>query len=50
VVSKLLAGTQYEALSTCRLADPAAACRCPSQETLEIVWQNFAMLKMTGRT
>jgi hypothetical protein len=41
VVSKLLAGTQYEALSTSRLADPAAAWQRPSQETLEIIWRSF---------
>ncbi|MGO8892855.1 MAG: HNH endonuclease [Streptosporangiaceae bacterium] len=41
VVSKLLAGTQYEALSTRRLTDPAAAWQRPSQETLEIIWQDF---------
>ena len=41
VVSKLLAGTQYEALSTSRLADPAAAWQRPSRETLEIIWRSF---------
>jgi hypothetical protein len=41
VVSKLLAGTQYEALSTRQLADPALPWQRPSQETLEIIWQNF---------
>ena len=41
MVSKLLAGTQYEALLTRQLADPAAAWQRPSQETLEIIWQNF---------
>lgn len=41
VVSKLLAGTQYEALSTRRLDDPAAVWQRPSQETLEIIWQDF---------
>ena len=41
VVSKLLAGTQYEALSTCRLADPAAASQRPNQEALEIIWRGF---------
>jgi hypothetical protein len=41
VVSKLLAGTQYEALSTSRLADPAAAWQRPNQEALEIIWQGF---------
>ena len=41
VVSKLLAGTKYEALSTSRLADPAAAWQRPNQEALEIIWQCF---------
>ena len=41
VVSKLLTGTQYEPLSTRQLADPAPAWQSPSQETLEIIWQNF---------
>jgi hypothetical protein len=41
VVSKLLAGTQYEALSANHLADPAAAWQRPNQETLEIIWQHF---------
>jgi putative restriction endonuclease len=41
VVSKLLAGTQYEVLSTSRLADPAAAWQRPNPEALEIIWQSF---------
>jgi putative restriction endonuclease len=41
VVSKLLARTQYEALSTRELADPAVAGQRPSQETLEFIWQHF---------
>jgi hypothetical protein len=41
VVSKLLAGTQYEVLSTSRLADPAAAWQRPNLEALEIIWQSF---------
>lgn len=41
VVSKLLAGTQYEALSTSHLADPASVWQRPSNETLEIIWQHF---------
>jgi putative restriction endonuclease len=41
VVSKLLAGTQYEALSTSRLADPAEARQRPNREALEIIWQRF---------
>ena len=40
-VSKLLAGTQYEALTTCQLADPAAAWQRPDQDALEITWQDF---------
>lgn len=41
VVSKLLAGTQYEALSACRLDDPVAAWQRPNRETLEMMWQSF---------
>jgi putative restriction endonuclease len=41
VVSKLLGGTECEALSTSRLADPAAAWQRPNQEALEIIWQCF---------
>ena len=41
VVSKLLAGTQYEALSTLQLADPVAVWQRPNQEALEIIWQRF---------
>jgi predicted restriction endonuclease len=41
VVSKRLAGTQYESLSACHLADPAATWQRPSQETLEIIWRHF---------
>jgi putative restriction endonuclease len=41
VVSKLLAGTQYAALSTLQLADPVAVSQRPNQETLEIIWQRF---------
>lgn len=41
VVSKLLAGTQYEALSTSLLFEPAAAWQRPSQEALEFIWQQF---------
>jgi putative restriction endonuclease len=40
-VSKLLAGTQYEALATCQLADPGAAWQRPDQDALEITWQDF---------
>ena len=41
VVSKLLASTQYESLTVCRLADPAEAWQRPSQETMDITWQHF---------
>jgi hypothetical protein len=41
VISKRLAGTQYESLTTRQLADPAAAWQRPSLETLEITWQHF---------
>jgi putative restriction endonuclease len=41
VVSKLLAGTQYEALSTSQLADPAASWQRPAQEALNAIWQGF---------
>lgn len=41
VISKRLAGTQYEVLSDRQLADPAAAWQRPSQETLEIIWEKF---------
>lgn len=41
VISKSLAGTQYEALSTRQLADPTAAWQRPSQETLKVVWRAF---------
>jgi putative restriction endonuclease len=41
VVSKLLAGTQYEALSSSKLADPVEACQRPNQDALEIIWQRF---------
>jgi hypothetical protein len=41
VVSKLLAGTQYAALSGFQLADPAEARQRPNHEALEIIWQRF---------
>jgi hypothetical protein len=41
VISKLLAGTRYEALSSSRLADPVEAWQRPNQEALEIIWQRF---------
>jgi putative restriction endonuclease len=41
VVSKLLAGTQYEVLSNCRLSDPAAVWQRPDQDALEMIWQSF---------
>ena len=40
-VSKLLAATQYEALSGTRLADPSKERQRPNQEALEIIWQRF---------
>ena len=48
VVSKLLAGTQYEALSTSRLADPAAAWQRPSQEACRSYGGVSAKLKKAG--
>ena len=42
VVSKLLAGTQYEALSSSQLAEPAEVRQRPNQEALEIIWQRFS--------
>jgi putative restriction endonuclease len=42
VVSKLLAGTQYEALSNSRLADSAETRQRPNQEALEMIWQRFS--------
>jgi predicted restriction endonuclease len=41
MVSKLLAGTRYEALSRSQLADPAEAWQRPDQDALEIIWQRF---------
>jgi len=41
VVSRLLAGTQHDALSGSQLADPAEAKQRPNQEALEIIWQRF---------
>jgi hypothetical protein len=41
VVSKLLIGTQYGALSTCRLAEPTVGWQRPNQEALEMIWQSF---------
>ena len=40
-VSKLLAGTQYEPLSSSQLTDPVEAWQRPDQEALEIIWQRF---------
>jgi putative restriction endonuclease len=40
-VSKLLAGTRYEALSGAQLADPAEARQRPDQEALEKLWRRF---------
>jgi putative restriction endonuclease len=41
VLSKLLAGTQYEALSSSQLAEPIVAWQRPDQEALESRWQAF---------
>ena len=41
VISKLLAGTQYEALSARQLADPLAAWQRPDPDALKIIWQDF---------
>jgi putative restriction endonuclease len=41
VVSKLLIGTQYEALAGTQLAEPMAARQRPNQEALELIWQRF---------
>jgi putative restriction endonuclease len=41
VLSKLLAGTQYETLSSSQLAEPAEAWQRPDQEALESKWQAF---------
>jgi putative restriction endonuclease len=41
VISKLLAGTRYEALSGSQLADPAEARHRPDQEAFEKKWQRF---------
>jgi len=41
VVSKLLTGTQYAALSSSQLADPAETRQRPNQDALGIIWQRF---------
>ncbi len=41
VLSKLVAGTQYEALSGSRVAEPAEAWQRPDQEALESIWLDF---------
>ena len=40
-VSKLLAGTQYEALSGAQLADPTEPWQRPNEEALETIWERF---------
>lgn len=40
-LSKLVAGTQYQALSGAQLAEPAEALQRPDQEALESIWQDF---------
>lgn len=51
VLSKLLAGTQYEALSSSQLAEPTEAWQRPDQEALESKWQALASpgLRMSNR-
>ena len=41
VISKLLAGTQYEALAARTLADPVAGWQRPNSEVLATAWQDF---------
>lgn len=41
VISKLLAGTQYESLTGVQLAEPPVAAHRPSGETLQAIWQRF---------
>jgi hypothetical protein len=41
VLSKLLAGTQYEPLSARRAADPAKDWQLPSQDALDRSWREF---------
>jgi len=41
VVSRLLAGTQYESLSAIRLAEPVPESQRPSEKTLGILWHCF---------
>jgi putative restriction endonuclease len=40
-VSKLLAGTQYAALSGYQLAEPTQPWQRPNQEALQIIWERF---------
>ena len=40
-ISKLLAGTQYEALGTSTLTNPVADWQRPSSEVLATAWQDF---------
>lgn len=41
LLSRLLAGTQYEVLSGTRLAEPSAEWQRPSQEALLRLWHDF---------
>jgi putative restriction endonuclease len=41
VISKLLTGTQYQALSTCRLAEPESNWEHPDAEALGAIWWDF---------
>jgi putative restriction endonuclease len=45
VASKILAGTQYQSLSTCHLREPAAKWQRPKTETLARAWQEFIDLE-----
>jgi hypothetical protein len=40
-ISKVLAGTQYDVLSSSRLAEPVEVWQRPNQEALEIIWHRF---------
>lgn len=41
MISKLLAGTEYEALTTRTVASPAADWQRPNSEVLAKAWQDF---------
>jgi hypothetical protein len=46
VVSRLLAGTQYERLSGVRLAKPTLKTQRPSQHALDVLWQSFTQAEL----